>query len=95
MLHEILDGNTSEPPNVAMHVHRLNMKGDTQRYKHSFYLCYSIKGTNFTELCHKTLVSTHGTWKIGVEFSDYMLMESNHRHNYVMSTKNRTNFPSI
>ena len=39
-------------------------------------------------------MSTHGAWKIGVEFSDYMLMERN-RHNYVISTKKRTNFTKI
>ena len=48
-----------------------------------------------TELYHKNLVSNHGEWKIGVEFSDCMLIERNHRHNYIIYTKKRTNFPRI
>ena len=43
----------------------------------------------------KTLVATSGTWSMGIECADCLLMERNPRHNCKMSLNRRDNFPSI
>ena len=94
-LQEALDGNASDPPKVPLCTHQLDNKGSLKKDVDGFYLCCSTRGANLTELHHKTLVSTCGTWKMGIECSDCLLMERNHRHNCKMSLKRRVNFPSI
>ena len=70
ILAEILDGNISDPPNLQLYAHQLNKKGEKKIDKDGFYLYHCMRGTNLTELFHKSLVSTYSTWKVGVEYSD-------------------------
>ena len=79
----------------VFYLHQLNKKGEPKIDSNGFHLYYSIRGTNLTELFHKSLVSTYRTWQVGIEYSDYLLMECNHRNNYRMSLKKRINFPNI
>ena len=69
----------SDPPNTLMFMHQLNKHGEPKKDPMGLFLCHSVRGTNLTELRHKSLISTYGTWKMGIEFSDYILAERNRR----------------
>ena len=74
-MQETLDGNISDLPNMNLYMHQLDKKENLKRDKNKFYLYYSTRGTNFIELCHKTLVSTYETWAMGIEYFNCLLIE--------------------
>jgi hypothetical protein len=39
------------------------------------------RGTNRTEGYHKNIITSFGTWHVGMEMSDCLLRERRHRHN--------------
>ena len=95
ILKETLMGNCSDPPNTPMFMHQLNKHGEPKKDSMGLFLCHSIRRTNLTKLRHKTLASICGTWKMGIEFSDCILTERNHRYNQRMSESKRDNYPKF
>ena len=85
ILKEILLGNCSDPPNTPSCMHQLNEYGEPKKDLLELFLYHSTRGTSLVELYHKSLISTYGTWKIGIELLDCILTEKNHRYNQRMS----------
>ena len=69
-LKEMLMGHRSDSPNTTMFIHQLNKHDEPKKDSMGLFLYHIISGTNLTELYHKSLVSTYGMWKMGIEFSD-------------------------
>ena len=68
-------GNYSDPPGISICIYQLNKHGKPKKDLLGLYLYHSINRTNLIELHHKTLISIYGTWKIGIEFLDCVLIE--------------------
>ena len=73
----------------------MNKRGEPKKDKLGLFLYYSLRGTNLTEAYHKGLVTTFGTWRAGIQISDAVLIERNHRYNHRVAEKKRCNFPII
>jgi len=95
VLDEILLGYYSDPPGVQWYTKRLKKDGTVATNKYGMELFDCSRGTNRVESFHKDLITTWGTWPMGLEMSTKVLAEKRHRHNHRVSEKRRDNFPKI
>jgi hypothetical protein len=95
VLLEILAGFYSDPPGVPMYRKRVGEDGLVLKNKYGMDMIECMRGTNRTEAVHKGLVSTFGTWNMGVEMSSCVLAERRHRYNHRCSERRRLGFPRI
>ena len=94
MLKEILAGHAADGP-FSFYTQRLDVRGKPAVDADGLALLDCNRGTNDTELCHKQLVTTWGTWCVGVEMSDCLLREWRHRYNQRQSERRRLGFPKL
>ena len=95
LLEEIRRGYYSDPPGVQWYTKRLKKDGTVAVNKYGMALLDCSRGTNRVESFHKDLVSSWGSWPMGMEMSAKLLAEKRHRHNHRVSEKRRDGFPKI
>jgi hypothetical protein len=95
VLKEILAGHASDPPGMSFYCQQLDAKGEPKFDSRGLSLYYCNRGTNDTENAHKQIVTTFGTWTVGVEMSDCLMAEWRHRFNQRISERRRLGFPKI
>mmetsp|Transcript_29129 Transcript_29129/g.49666 ORF Transcript_29129/g.49666 Transcript_29129/m.49666 type:complete len:1097 (+) Transcript_29129:786-4076(+) len=95
LLEEIRRGYYSDPPGVQWYTKRLKKDGTVAVNKYGMALLDCSRGTNRVESFHKDLVSSWGSWPMGMEMSAKLLAEKRHRHNHRVSEKRRDDFPKI
>jgi hypothetical protein len=87
LLKEILRGFGSDPPGVAMYLHKLDSNGEIKRNKYGLPLYFCLRGTGLTEATHKQLLQSIGTCATGIEMSDAIRSEHRHRYNHRMGER--------
>ena len=95
VLIDILEGNAADPPGVNFYFQSLDAKGEPAFDEHGFALLVCNRGTNDVENSHKHIVTSFGTWMVGVETSDHLLAERRHRLNHRISELKRAGFPKF
>ncbi|GFH50703.1 hypothetical protein CTEN210_07179 [Chaetoceros tenuissimus] len=55
----------------------------------------SMRGSNCTESSHMGLITTFGSWVVGLQMSDCLIQERHHRHNHNVSEMRRSGFPQF
>jgi hypothetical protein len=95
VLKEILAGHASDPPGMSFYCQQLDAKGEPKFDSLGLSLYYCNRGTNDTENVHKQIVTTFGTWNVGVEMSDCLMAEWRHRFNQRISERRRLGFPKL
>jgi hypothetical protein len=95
VLKEILKGYASDPPGVALYLKRLDRNGEPMTNKFDLEQYYCLRGTGLTEVHHKQMVQSIGTWSTGIEMSDAVRQEHRHRYNHRMAERRRASFPKI
>jgi len=93
VLKEILEGYYSDPPRFAMYTKRLRSDGTVMTNSFGMEMIECKRGTNRTEGYHKNIITSFGTWHVGMEMSDCLLRERRHRHNMMVSMRRRLGFP--
>jgi hypothetical protein len=78
-----------------MYRKKVGEDGSVLKNKYGMDMIECMRGTNRTEAVHKGLVSTFGTWNMGVEMSSCVLAERRHRYNHRCSERRRLGFPRI
>jgi hypothetical protein len=63
--------------------------------KYGLQRYYCLRGTGLTEVHHKQMVQSIGTWSTGIEMSDAVRQEHGHRYNHRISERRRASFPNI
>ena len=81
VLKEILEGYYSDPPGFGMYTKRLRSDGTVMQNSFGMEMIECKRGTNRTEGYHKNIITSFGTWHVGMEMSDCLLRERRHRHN--------------
>ena len=94
VLKEILAGYAADGP-FSFYTQRLNSRGEPAVDADGIALLDCNRGTNDTESVHKHLVTTWGTWCVGIELSDCLLREWRHRFNQGVSERRRLGFPKL
>ena len=95
VLKEILLGYYSDPPGYSFYTNRLDKKGEPMIDRFGVALLNCNRGTNDVEAVHKQLVALYGTWCTGVEMSDALLSERQHRYNQKINERKRLGFPKL
>ena len=95
LLQEILMGLASDPPGVQFYTVKLDEKGQPMLDCYGIAFINCNRGTNDTECVHKQIVTTFGTWNVGVELGDMLMAERRHRYNQNSSERHRLGFPKI
>ncbi|GFH52681.1 hypothetical protein CTEN210_09158 [Chaetoceros tenuissimus] len=95
ILDEVLAGLISDPPGVSFYMKRLNDDGTEMKNKYGFNMLESMRGSNRTESFHKGLITTFGSWVVGLQMSDCLIRERRHRHNHNVSEMRRSGFPQL
>ncbi|KAL7493375.1 hypothetical protein ACHAWT_002406, partial [Skeletonema menzelii] len=95
ILDEILLGYYSDPPGVQWYTKRLRKNGTVETNKYGMELYDCSRGTNRVESFHKDLITTWGSWPLGLEMSTKVLAEKRHRHNHRVSERRRDGFPKV
>ncbi|KAK3271924.1 hypothetical protein CYMTET_19751 [Cymbomonas tetramitiformis] len=95
VLKEILAGHAADIPSYEYYYHRLDARGELACDSLGIPLIDCNRGTNDTECVHKQLVTTFGTWHIGIEMSDCLMAERRHRYNQSVSERRRLGFPKL
>jgi hypothetical protein len=95
VLKEILEGYYSDPPGFAIYNKRLRSDGTVMKNVFGMEMIECKRGTNRTEGYHKNIITSFGTWHVGIEMSDCLLRERRHRHNMMVSMRRRLGFPRI
>ena len=72
-------GNASDPPIIKTHARQLSARSEPKKDLLGIFLCHSIHGANLTYFHHENLVSACETWKMGKQFYNCALIETNHR----------------
>lgn len=71
-----------------MYRKKIGEDGSVLKNKYGMDMIECMRGTNRTEAVHKGLVSTFGTWNMGVEMSSCVLAERRHRYNHTIDVLN-------
>ena len=83
----MLDKNIRDLSNLPIYMYQSNKKGEFKMDKDRFYLFYSTRGINLIEFYYEILEIIHRIWRLGIEFSNCILIEKNHRYNYAIFKK--------
>ena len=86
-------GYASDPPGYSFYTQRLDNKRELAFDSLGIALINCNRDTNDTECVHKQIVTTFGTWHVGVEMSDRLMAEHRHRYNQGVSERRCTGFP--
>jgi hypothetical protein len=100
VLHEVQLGLAADSPYRTYYSVALDNVGRPKRDVDGIELMICHRGTNHTECAHKQIVTTFGTWQAGIQASDCLLAEWQHRgapprHNQVVSERRRIGYPRI
>ena len=93
VLKDIIEGYASNPPGYSFYTQRLDNKGELAFDSLGIALINCNHGTNDTECVHKQIVTTFGTWHVGVEMSDWPMAEHRHHYNQGVSERRQAGFP--
>ena len=88
-------GYAADPPGTCFYFQSLDSTGEPSFDEHGLPLLDCSRGTNDVEAAHRQIVTTFGTWNVGIEMSDYLLAEWRHRFNHLVSERRRTGFPKF
>ena len=94
VLSEILAGNAADG-SFSFYTQKLNSRGQPAVDADGLALFLCNRGTNDVENVHKQLVTTWGTWCVGIELTDCLLREWRHRFNQRVSERRRLGYPKI
>ena len=95
VLKEILIGYASDPPGISLYVHQIDRDGKPRKNKYGLPLFHCLRGTNLTEVHHKQMVQSIGSFSSGIEMSDDVRAEHRHRYTHRISEKRRDDFPLL
>jgi hypothetical protein len=95
IVREILEGLISDPLRHSFYTVQIRQDGSPVTNKYRFRLLHCNRGTNDVENFHKVLITTFVNWHNGIEMSDCLLRERQHRHNQKMSETRRFGYPTI
>ena len=94
VLKEILAGNVADG-SYSFYTQKLDSRGQPAVDADGLALYLCNRGTNDVENVHKQLVTTWGTWCVGIELTDCLLREWRHRFNQRVSERRRLGYPKI
>ena len=95
MLDMFRKGYASDPPSMAMYIHKTDNFGRRMVDKDGLALYRSIRGTSNLESLHQYLTISFGHTVAGPWYSDSLLAVVRHFYNWRMSRKNRPKFPPL
>lgn len=95
VLREILAGHASDPPDASFYTKKVDKNGDLATNLHGLQMYWCSRGTPGTELYHKVLLDSLGTWSTGTEMSDCLRNEHRHRYNHNIAEAKRLGFPRL
>jgi hypothetical protein len=89
VLKEIIAGNASDPCGMTFYSQQLTAKGEPAYDSNEHVLLVCSHGSNDTECAHKQFIlTTFGTWNIGVEIMlDVLMAKWCHRYNQHVSER--------